>query len=569
MKDDKPVKETVYVDVDDEITSIIDKVEAAKAKIVALVLPKRAQVLQSIVNMRLLKRSADEADKSLVLITSEAAVLPLAGAAGVHVAKNQQSKPYVPASPIPIKGQAPRLESEDEPDEKDATLDYHLSMGELAVNEETDEPEIIHLAEDSAAASATGAAAATADKAKKAAKAIKDKKLKVPNFDKFRLRLILAAVGLVALIVFLFMAIKVLPKASIAIQTTGTPVSTNFNLTTSDSAKSLDKDKGIIPAALKTSDQTTSQQVQASGTQNNGNKAGGTISVSTTCTKIPSTVPAGTLATSNGLTYVSTDNLVFKNEGTDSNGNFICGGDVDLQASQGGNNYNLPSGSKFSIAGYSGTNSNAFTGGTDNNVTVVTQSDVDKVKQSITSQSSDSFSKNFEDQLSKQGLYVIASTLKVSDPAVTASPDVGQPASTASVTVKITYSVLAVKTDDLKEAVSNQLNKQIDVSKQKILDSDVLKNLVISIQSQTSPTAAALNLTADASATPNLDINFIKQQAEGQKKGDIQNYVSGLVGVKSVNVSLSPFWVSKAPKNPGKINVTLTQVQSSGQNAGQ
>jgi hypothetical protein len=95
----KPSKDTIYVDVDDEITSIIDKVENAEHKVVALVLPKRATSLQSIVNMKLLKRSADGADKNVVLITSEHALLPLAGAAGLHVAKNLQSRPEVPDAP--------------------------------------------------------------------------------------------------------------------------------------------------------------------------------------------------------------------------------------------------------------------------------------------------------------------------------------------------------------------------------------------------------------------------------------------------------------------------------------
>ena len=75
----KPSKDTVYIDVDDEITGIIDKIENSENKVVALVLPKRAASLQSIVNMKLLKRSADTAGKNVVLITSEAALLPLAG----------------------------------------------------------------------------------------------------------------------------------------------------------------------------------------------------------------------------------------------------------------------------------------------------------------------------------------------------------------------------------------------------------------------------------------------------------------------------------------------------------
>jgi hypothetical protein len=95
----EPSKDNIYVDVDDEITAIIDKVRASQAKIVALVLPKRASVLQSVVNMKLLKRSADDAGKKLVLITSEQGLLPLAGSVGVFVASSLQSRPEVPEAP--------------------------------------------------------------------------------------------------------------------------------------------------------------------------------------------------------------------------------------------------------------------------------------------------------------------------------------------------------------------------------------------------------------------------------------------------------------------------------------
>ena len=92
-------KDVIYIDIDDEITSVIDKVRDSDGRIIALVLPKRASVFQSIVNMKLLKRAATESKKRLVLITSEAGLLPLAGAVGLHVAKSLQSKPEIPPSP--------------------------------------------------------------------------------------------------------------------------------------------------------------------------------------------------------------------------------------------------------------------------------------------------------------------------------------------------------------------------------------------------------------------------------------------------------------------------------------
>ncbi len=92
-------KDTIYIDIDDEITSIIDKVGAAKHKIVALVLPKRASALQSVVNMKLLKRTAEGQSKKIVLITSEPSLLPIAGGVGLYVAKTLQSKPAIPTPP--------------------------------------------------------------------------------------------------------------------------------------------------------------------------------------------------------------------------------------------------------------------------------------------------------------------------------------------------------------------------------------------------------------------------------------------------------------------------------------
>src|SRR5690554_550298 len=122
-------KETIYVDVDDEITNIIEKVKSSDKKIIALVLPKRATTLQSIVNMKLLKKAAQNNKKSIVLITSETALLPLAGAAGIHVAESLQSKPVIP--PLPDHMGDAAEEPIDLGDDS-AAIDKRTPVGELA-----------------------------------------------------------------------------------------------------------------------------------------------------------------------------------------------------------------------------------------------------------------------------------------------------------------------------------------------------------------------------------------------------------------------------------------------------
>lgn len=61
----KDTKDTIYIDAEDEITAIVEKIKNSPKQIIALVLPKRASVFQSIVNMKLVKRIADNEKKML------------------------------------------------------------------------------------------------------------------------------------------------------------------------------------------------------------------------------------------------------------------------------------------------------------------------------------------------------------------------------------------------------------------------------------------------------------------------------------------------------------------------
>lgn len=555
-------KDTIYVDVDDEITAIIDKVEAAKKSVVALVLPKRATTLQSIVNMRLLKRSSKAAGKSVVLITSEAGLLPLAGAAGLRVAKNLQSKPVIPPSPKDKIADSPSPETDIDSTEPgdDIKLDQSMPIGELAIKHAYDETETIALGDDDETKAAAD---------KPVSKTKKDKKLSIPNFDRFRLLMAAGVLGLILLIVFLMLATKVLPKAKVTLQTTSLPVSANLALNTSDSAKALDMEKNIIPAVLKTADQTSQQQIQATGQQNNGTKAVGSATLALKdCSVDQVTVPAGTGISTGGVTFITQSSATMQSVkigGTCRNSDFPAAStkSVNVASQSPGAKYNIGP-SSFTVAGFSnvsGSSSSAMSGGTDNIITIVSQQDVDSAKQKITSTDSDNFSKTFQEQLKKEGLYLIDSTLKLSDAKTSTSPDVGQPASTATVTVKITYSVLTVKKSDLEQAIKYALDKQVDSKKQKVTTRDLVKNAAISVQNQTSPTALVLNISENTTAVPIINAAAIKKQIIGMKAGEIRESLGKLPGVKSVDVSYSPFWVSKVPKNTSKITVVLQEAK--------
>ncbi len=63
--------QTFYIDIDEEITSIVERLKKAKAKELVIVVPKRALLIQSIINLKLLKKEADKLKKEIIIVTQD------------------------------------------------------------------------------------------------------------------------------------------------------------------------------------------------------------------------------------------------------------------------------------------------------------------------------------------------------------------------------------------------------------------------------------------------------------------------------------------------------------------
>jgi hypothetical protein len=557
-------KDTVYIDVDDEITGIIDKVLASKHKIVALVLPKRAAVLQSIVNMKLLKRSAEDANKRVVLITSEANLLPLAGAVGLYAAKTLQSKPAIPAPPDT--SQAGEALVDDEEIGEAPELDENKSVGELA---------------GLGAAAAAGAKASAApteetidvdntdptpDKKKKAKKS-KGKGgglVKVPNFEGFRSKLFLGVLGVILLIVLWVFAFMVLPKAKITVKADTSTVNVNANFTADTSATAVDTDKMVTPAVLKQYPKTDSQTVPATGQKDIGTKASGSVTM--TAQKCsgnpfvpPSDIPAGSGVSTNGKTYITQSTTSF--HGTSASGscyNYVSDSSTDIVAQSAGDSYNV-SNATFTVAGRSDASaSGSASGGTTQVVKVVQQSDIDAAKQQILDKNRDPAKSELNKQFQSGDAQPVLETFSNGNPTVTSSANANDQADSVTVTEKITYTMLGVKKDDLKKLIEADVKSQIDTNKQPIQDYGMDK-ISFQVLSGSTPEKAKLVLQTQVIAGVKLDFDALKKQVAGKKKGDVQQIIGGQTGVTDVQVSYSPFWVSSTPKKTSKITIVLEQ----------
>lgn len=547
-------KEVLYIDVDDEITAIIDKVTGSSQKIIALVLPKRATVLQSIVNMKLLKRSADEAGKKLVLITSETGLMPLAGSVGLHVAKTPQSKPTIPAAPS-----AQSTNDYDEISEADmAKEDFdtrsnaNRPIGELAGSSKEDDSFEIDNGKPVAVSVPT--AKSSGSKPKKG----KDKKLKVPNFGKFRNRLIIGGVLAVALLAFLIYALIAMPRATIAIGTDSEEISKTLDVTFDATADEVSADDIVVPSVVERIDRTDTATVNATGERNDGKVAEGDIVITkTVCPAgIPRTVPAGTVVVAGGQNYITQESAMF------SNGNFEDGcivttsNSVDIIAEDAGAKYNV-SDAEFSVNGHDdATASGSASGGTDKITKVVAQSDIDKANEQLDSKTDESAKDELKRRLEDRNLYVVEESFTTDSPTTDSDAEVGDEADKVTVTRKATYVMVGAREDDLNKLISDIVAQDIDSERQKVLNTG-LSEAVFQLQNQQNNAAQVLmSMNTTSLVGPEINEDAIKEEVAGMKAAEAEAVIGSNPGVTSVEVTYGPFWVSSIPKNASKITIT-------------
>lgn len=537
-------KDVIYIDVEDDITAIIGKVKSSEEKIVALVPPKHVGAIQSAVNLKLVNRAAEQANKKLVIISGNAALTALAGSAGVLVAKNLQSRPEM--------AEIPALEVDDGEDVIDGA---ELPIGEHA-------KQAGGMTEESALKAVEAGGLGLADSVKKpvSLQRTEKSKSKIPDFGSFRKKLFIFGGLGVLLIAFLVWAIFFAPTATIIItaRTSQSPLNSQItvgpNLTT-------DLTAGTIKAETKTLQTDVSIPFTATGKKNIGDKATARVDFSQQSLSATD-IPAGTkLTAADGLIFVTDSTVSVPASDRVSVGCFPTAcpgtGTVTVTADELGAKYNSETGNLSGApSGVSAKFDAASAGGTDKNVTVVQQSDVASVSGQVNqSSSSDNAKKQLVSQFGNDYV-VLPDTFTADTSAVKPSPAVGQESTDGKATLagQVTYQLTAVLKSEVSKYLDSYFAQQIDGRHdQRVYDNGLKKVTITNI----SPikTGFSANIATNGQIGPNIDEAALKNFARGKKLGDIQAHVESIVGVDNVDVQFSPFWVNTAPGDVKRIQI--------------
>ena len=533
-------KDVIYIDVEDDITTIISKIKASKERIIALVSPRRIGVLQSAVNIRLLARAATSADKRIVLITNDSVLAGLAATAKIPIAKTLQSKPEIAEIPV--------LKVDDDNDVIDGGK---LAVGDMADSAKRSKKSDEDYAVDDAIADANKKEPKGLDSLKKMVK-----KPKVPDFNTFRKKFLLIGGSTLLLIIFLVWAIWFAPHATVVIsaKTTSMTVSdtVNLNETATTSAKS-----NVIKSVKKELAKEVSVEFSATGKKNVGEKATGVV-VFKNVSPDSVTIAAGTILKNSGLSYTLNSSVTVPGGSYQRNcPGYICPGSASgvITASEGGAQYNAATGSmSISVDDISASLRSATSGGTDKTATVVTASDIESAKSKLSEKKIDGLREQLLSSFGDSATVITESYVENrSDPSSSVAVD-GE--ATGAVTLKstITASALAIDKNELKNFVEAKLKEEISGKKsQRIYDNGVSK--VAFSQFSKAHNTQTVRLTTNGKVGPDIKEANVKDQAKGKSYGEVQSAIESIEGVEDVDVKFSPFWVKSVPKDINKINV--------------
>lgn len=518
----------IYLEIDEEITSVIDRLKKTAETEIHLVVPKEAALLQSIVNLKLLKRQADTLGKEIQIITHDKVGRNLAEQVGIHSAsrigeepKAIEQKPMPEPEEIVYKEKEPVVEETEEVVFKKGSV---LDRSKEEQEEEGSEP-----------------------KTKDSGGDVQKKKMSelLPKFPHKKFIAIASVLG-VFLLMFLYIYV---PMANIKLKIASEKKDMETEFSVDKDTKDINQDTNTIPGNLISVDKTVTKKYSSSGKKNVGNKAQGTVTLKNNYSTSAQTIVAGTRLEAGGLIFKTQSDVTVPGY-TDPGGGKVPGTqDVSVIADSPGDNYNIGP-SNFKIPAFAGTakydtftasSSGSMSGGSTREVKVVSASDISEAKKSFGEDARNEVKKEGQDKmkgdetLDEKAQRITVGTLSV-------SKDVDAEADEFTVSAPVSFKGLAYKKDDLTKVAFEDFKGKTGPNKQileeKLDSADVTFN-DIDLDKGTAQGEAKAILHVGTK----IDEKQLKDEIVGKGEQKAKEYMENLEGVDEVEMSFFPgFW---------------------------
>ncbi|MBR6166381.1 hypothetical protein IKQ65_01975 [Candidatus Saccharibacteria bacterium] len=581
-------KDVIYIEPEQDITDILSNVKAAKHKIIALVPPKKAGVLRSAVNFKLIAKTARQHEKTVVLITTDESLQRLASTVKMPVAKSLQSKPQIPN----LDDEEATDDADDdviEDDEKPAEEEKAAEDEKVPVETAPKKAEPV-LAKKPAKEEVIEGEPEPEEKenSSKAAKAVaKMKGAKIPNFAKYRKFIIAGMAVLIVLIGFTVWATAIAPAAEIVVTVHASKSNFAEKVTFVDHEDKADPKNGVLYLEEKTVTKTAETPFDATGELDKGTKASGTITITrpkgdgVNCNEVDSlfSIPKDTIVTIGGKEFVVTEGG--SANALDSKGQItytgrgshqvcmlaenITSGAIKVVAKEVGDGYNIAASNDIKLGisttkRYSGTSS-AMTGGSSKIVKIVSEEDVKAATSGLTATSAEKAQKELKSQFGDE--YILLGNMEQGEPKDTVTPNVDEEVGEnvkPKVVREVVFKMFAVKKESVKTFITKKLKENASGDKtQTIYSAGENEAFFEKFQNTTDESTARLKTSVITG--PKVTEQMVADKSLGKKVGEVKHLLQSINGVSSVSVNPNYFWVTSVPSDPNKVQIKVTVEQ--------
>lgn len=306
---------------------------------------------------------------------------------------------------------------------------------------------------------------------------------------------------------------------------------------TFSSSSSTDIKNAIIAAQFVSVTEEGSLTRSATGKKDIGNPAKGTVTVFNNGDKSV-TFPSGTTITSsNNLKFTLDSSVTIAS----ASGDIFSGtkpgtANVNITASEIGQEYNLPSSTKFTI----GTNSNlaakndsAFSGGSKKQVTVVSKNDLDKLLEDLPKSLEERARENIKTKVEK-GKTILNTFVDEAVDEKSFDKKEGDQANQVTLKGTVIFKAASYTNSDIENLASSLFdssNTQIESGNLEI----TAKNIVVEKNKDVNA-----DLTIKATIFPKVDKDSLLKQIKGVSLQKAKNLLGNLNQVTNVGISFSP-----------------------------
>ncbi len=533
---------TIYLEPDEEITSVIDKIRKTEFTDIVLVVPKGASISQSVVNLKLIKKKAESLNKSISIVTGDKVLRNLAGKVGIAAASavaGLSAAEVVMAAPLKENEADPLLNTNEVIFDKEAVpAALTVEPDEFTISEADEKEDLVTRADESQNE--------LDDEIDSNPKSL------VPKFPWKKVLIF----GGIPLAILLIVGYVYLPRAraTVYMKSEGKPVSISI---TGDKDAKLDSEKAVIPTKIVEVTKDGSKKYPATGKKDAGTKATGKLEVYLSSGKTARNWISGTriqLGSDSSLIYL-TNSSISLTPGSVTQ--------VEVSAQNPGEKYNVASGRTFSAVNDEEptiTSVTAVSGGTTKQVTVVTQGDINSAKDALSKDTTNEATAEFATKSSE--LKVIDSSKKTEVVSATANPSVDQEASDFTLTIKVSIKAVALSTKDLGSLVKSEVTRQLGGTRQIIDDgSSSLELRTDTAELDTGKITGTVTTTAYVANK--LDQEKVKAELTGLNNTQATNYLAALDGVESSKLEYFPSFIRSFPRIKNNIYLTITVSDSS------